>query len=887
MAGRKLTNMLSARRHLRSQPLKQRLANDFGKNFSSPFARLDLDDFFYTLLQPVRGIVSILSGIVLALVTVLYHLMAMLGNALSIFFRSGKRFESLKNTFSHLGQTIFNTHHLHAGYWAVYGVLMIPLMLITFPFILVPRLLTTALWPKNQAEKLADAMWVYANIRSDSTESRTAFNTIKEILTNSTDAETAAKDFKCIASSRGSNITDRLLNLASKNTHLISVFLGLSITPERLLTLACKNKVQDLIRALSNAGVKLDTKIKVYLTRAGYSHRYLLPAICHAYNELNENLIKTFIELGANPITLLKNKNGDLTLPSGQTALEILVRKYLEAGKSGKNVQQQAIHTTFNVILDAVLNDDHLKNDKPTLNELLACAIRIKASDKIQTLLDNGADPNHQHTHTAWVGGDSQLIQTPVTHLAIDRCPDALDILLDTDKVDLTATDQKQNTLFHKACEKGDDALVERLLTLDKDKKATDMPNKRGRTALHSALSPKGDEDKRAKIVGALIDAGANIEFRANNEKGWTPLYRACFNKQYQSAMLLVKRGADPTAIVEWTSNKRTYVSSPLHKIYEQYIERNQINRPLLLKLLRQMIDKISPEKMNFAPNDKNFLLTQAILDGRREVRDYLLEKGADIQTQTESQSPFHAACEVWDTVVLEKWFVSKGKHDTNDLHHALSWACHHQNEEWVNKLVDAGADIDAPNNQGLRPLHRAAGNEKATSKFIKFLLEEKKARVDATSTGLLKKGIMVQKVNIRNDYEFEPKQTALHWACYMNNAPVVQTLLEHDANPIAKTGVANLTPLPYCTNQYYSSSSSGPRLDSEQYEQLKKSHFTIIDLLKSKDPSVVSMQDHKEQTPLFYFDRMYSHIRQDLPTDIKDALQTKTDKDASAVNTN
>jgi len=43
MAGRKLGKMFQ---NINSPTLRKRLAYDFGKNVSSPFARLDWDDFF-------------------------------------------------------------------------------------------------------------------------------------------------------------------------------------------------------------------------------------------------------------------------------------------------------------------------------------------------------------------------------------------------------------------------------------------------------------------------------------------------------------------------------------------------------------------------------------------------------------------------------------------------------------------------------------------------------------------------------------------------------------------------------------------------------------------------------------------------------------------------
>jgi len=701
MAGRKLQNWLSmyVGDSPANQSFEETLASDFGNNFSSPFARLDLDDFFYTLLQPLRGLAIIIHGILLALYFLLCAFLESIGHFYDAIFNSGHRIYDLKQGFFYLALTVFNPNHLYACSLVLYGVLMISFTVITFPFILVPRLLTTAFWPKNLAEKLADAMWVSRNVLCGNVKaSQAAISSIKELLNAETNKYNAAYAFKDALEIFNAWMNDE--NPKHKD-----------IDGTRYLKIACELNDNNFIKMLiEKAGLKANTPVNLELPTS----KFKLPLIFYAYNTLDADLVTFLIGKGTNPIpeTAAQNK----VFCSGNTALEVLVSKYLLA----KEQEKQSIRDVFNTVVEQVLDTNKLKKQTDNLNQLLSCAVRINASQKIQGLLDAGADPNYQHTFyhkNIFSYHYQELTMPPITHLAVDHSRGALDILLKSDKLDLSTTDSEGNTLLHKAWAKGDVALVTRLLDLDNDIKAIDSPNKH------------------------------NI--------------------------------------------------SLLHHVYMGYK-----SNPKLLNIIIKLIDKVDADDLNFVPEGKVCLLTQAILDEQATVRDYLLAKGVAIQTQGESTSPLQAACEKWDAVVLHEWLDNNTNLEKHDLNYVLDLACHHQSKTLVEKLVDAGANIEAPNNQGFKALHRAVLSAKSTPEFIRYLIKEKNAWVNTLSNGLLKSGVFLNKENKQINYKYPPHETALHLACYKNKFEIVKVLLECGAYATTKTTVTKKTPMHYLFKQ-------------------------------------------------------------------------------------
>ena len=130
----------------------------------------------------------------------------------------------------------------------------------------------------------------------------------------------------------------------------------------------------------------------------------------------------------------------------------------------------------------------------------------------------------------------------------------------------------------------------------------------------------------------------------------------------------------------------------------------------------------------------------------------------------------------------------------------ALHWAVHWNDLKTVELLIGAGADVDAANDYGVTPLWLACAN--ASGAMVERLLAAgADARATLTSgetalmacarTGgvdaveaLLNRGVEV------NAREASESQTALMWAAAQRHPGVVRLLLEHGADPNARSRV-------------------------------------------------------------------------------------------------
>lgn len=106
----------------------------------------------------------------------------------------------------------------------------------------------------------------------------------------------------------------------------------------------------------------------------------------------------------------------------------------------------------------------------------------------------------------------------------------------------------------------------------------------KGASSLHiAAISPTNSEQLKifTKVVGLLLEGGANIEIKARNADEATPLAWAVYFGKYEMAQLLVKKGANVNS-----SDKNGY--TPLDGALSSPFMGSELNRSAIVNFLKE-----------------------------------------------------------------------------------------------------------------------------------------------------------------------------------------------------------------------------------------------------------------------------------------------------------
>ncbi len=106
----------------------------------------------------------------------------------------------------------------------------------------------------------------------------------------------------------------------------------------------------------------------------------------------------------------------------------------------------------------------------------------------------------------------------------------------------------------------------------------------KGASSLHiAAISPTNSEQLKVftKVIGLLLEGGANIEIKARNVDEATPLAWAVYFGKYEMAQLLVKKGANVN-----TYDKNGY--TPLDGALSSPFMGSEINRSAIVNFLKE-----------------------------------------------------------------------------------------------------------------------------------------------------------------------------------------------------------------------------------------------------------------------------------------------------------
>ncbi|WP_257264172.1 ankyrin repeat domain-containing protein [Endozoicomonas sp. ONNA2] len=461
---------------------------------------------------------------------------------------------------------------------------------------------------------------------------------------------------------------------------------------------------------------------------------------CKDLEDLSNDNILALIEKGASVNAKTKHWGQEAALHmaalrGNKRIIELLVNQGADVNAetyfTGQTVMQCAhIHGPITPLIRLMVNAG-LKIDTPCDDDkgkMLVHAVRENNCELVEFLLDKGAkvddeiDKEGTALHLAVRLGQPEIIDMLIQHGAninarsfhmgmkalhlaarLDQ-PDSIIAMLMKRGADINARDNNAETVLHHTAHLDRPAIIDQLMNHGADINAR---NNEGRTVLHLVA-----ESGQREILDKLLELDADVNARDN--KGRTPLYLlTCTNgqldtiKYFMSA--LIGKGAN-------INHRDTDGKTPLAFLVESLRDESAIKHVI------ETLTKLKAD-INASDSGRFTALHFAALDGKLDVFDHLLEKGADKHARTKrGKTVLEIARSNGQNTAKMLESLYKDELDVDVINApcdseggtAIAYAARNRQWNLFDLLISRGARIDAWQNAArqLTPLHCAALND-------------------------------------------------------------------------------------------------------------------------------------------------------------------------------
>lgn len=226
--------------------------------------------------------------------------------------------------------------------------------------------------------------------------------------------------------------------------------------------------------------------------------------------------------------------------------------------------------------------------------------------------------------------------------------------------------------------------------------------------------------DVNLKLIKYLLDKGADVNAVTRNDKD-SVLHHAARRGNIEAIKLLLEYGANVSVVNRNGEKPYDVSSSPavikLLKGAESQVNQKEIREAErffgladsgnLTALKRQLEEK----DINSTNGVGESLLHRAIVKKRKEVVEFLIKEGIDIDLQQDKgESPLHYAIKEKNSEMVELLILNGANLNLTDDEgrSPLVYAIMANQKQIMEKLIHHGADIEQFSDEGYAPLHYA-----------------------------------------------------------------------------------------------------------------------------------------------------------------------------------
>ncbi|KAF8763623.1 Serine/threonine-protein phosphatase 6 like protein [Argiope bruennichi] len=568
-------------------------------------------------------------------------------------------------------------------------------------------------------------------------------------------------------------------------------------------------------------------------------------ALVNLWNNFNDSpLFSAIKNHNANILRLLIAKGADVNL----TNSHCLKALHYAALSGNKEIVEELIKQSTDI------------NDPSLIGTPLHLAVVNNTLEVVEVLIKNGAqiDAEYKSGYTplclAVKRNDKEIVKMLIKNganvNARDGFPlfsaiyhgfyDIVDILLQNKKIKINKIIFNDLTPLHLAAKLGHKIIVETLIIKGADVNAVTAVDKV--TPLHNAASGGNHE-----VVKILLNQKAKINARSAD--GSSPLHLAVYPGHTSVVKLLIENGANVN-IADY-KNRTAIELAVAHGKLE----------------IVKMLSKLKRVNIHDKANDGFSLLHIAAQFGHLNIMKYLIEIGADINSENDAGTkPIHFAAREGhkDIVQFLLDIDPSSKHLTIVGQTPVHYAVLGGHIDVLQFLIDRKFDINASSRKGVLPIHLAVfTNNENILKLLLHLGAFYNAIFDGSTplksaqennyvqcTNLLlsvekffnavkKNNISEVESCIKNDVAVNVKNadniSPLHYACWKGYENIVDILLKNKADPNI-LGKGNCRPLHYAAKFNHFTVVKSLLLYGAMYNATSSNHKTPLDFTTYDD---------------------------------------------------